>query len=303
VSTRTRPPAAARGSASRAAGGGLLSLALAASLVGVLPPAASAAGVPPTPPGLPADVEPFQPYVGQAGCDPVAKPGVTAFARLLMDTYRDTGSLGIVRDCGTGGVSEHKEGRAFDWQVSAADPDQVAEVRAVTDWLTATVDGVPAANARRFGIMYMIWDRRIWKAYQPESGWQAYSGASPHTDHVHFSFGWAGARQATSWWTGHVAPIDYGPYVAAPPTRTSVTPVRAPANLAVVATYGGTTLRRGSTGPASGPTATSDRSRRRRSGSSRPTRASRSTARSGRTSGRGCSRARSTRSGSWSPRP
>lgn len=227
----------------------LMSLALASGLVGALPGSASATVVPPTPPNLPAGVEDLQPYVGQVGCDPVAKPGVSAFQRLLMATYRDTGSLGIVRDCGIGGQSEHKEGRALDWAVSVNNASNVAEVQAVTDWLTATVNGVPAANARRFGLMYMIWNHRIWKSYQLDKGWQAYTGPIPHTDHVHFSFGWSGARQATSWWTGHVAPIDYGPYDGGGPPPTPVfTPVVTPANLRVLAAYGALSLTIGSSG-------------------------------------------------------
>ncbi len=188
----------------------MLAAALAPSLVAAQP--GVAASVPPTPSGLPRTVEALQPYVGQVGCDPVAKPGVRAFSALLLETYRDTGTLGIARDCGTGGASEHKEGRAFDWGASASDPQQAAEVDALLAWLLAEQDGEPAVRARRFGIMYIIWNRRIWRAYNPSAGWQPYSGASPHTDHVHFSFGWNGARQSTSWWTGRVAPVDFGPY-------------------------------------------------------------------------------------------
>ncbi len=231
---------------------GLRTLVAAALGAGVLVagvPVADAAPVPAYPSGLPTGVEAFQPYVGQGGCDPVAKPGVRAFSSMLMSTYRDSGSLGIVRDCGIGGASEHKEGRAFDWAVSAYNANHVAEVKALTDWLTASKGGYAAANARRFGIMYMIWNRKIWKAYQADRGWQPYSGASPHTDHVHFSFGWAGAKQNTSWWSKRVAPIDYGPYVKPPssPTPPPPPPVSAvqpasPANLKVLATYGATTV-------------------------------------------------------------
>ena len=225
----------------------------AGALVGALPGAALAVAVPPKPSYLPAGFEALQPYVGQTGCDPVAKPGVSAFASLLMNTYRDTGSLGIVRDCGIGGQSEHKEGRAFDWTVSVNNPNHVAEVKALTDWLTApSSSGEPAVMARRFGIMYMIWNQRVWKAYQPERGWQTYTGPNPHVDHVHFSFGWNGAKKATSWWSGRVAPIDYGPYVKSPtpPPAPSVVPAASPANLKLLATYGGTTLQRGSSGAA-----------------------------------------------------
>ncbi len=58
--------------------------------------------------------------------------------------------------------------------------------------------------------MYAICDRRIWSIYSADEGWRADTGASPHTDHVHLSFGWAGACGATSFWTGQVADTDYG---------------------------------------------------------------------------------------------
>lgn len=227
----------------------LLTLALAAGLIASLPGTASA--TPPVPSVvLPVAVEDPQPYVGQVGCDPVAKPGVLAFQAMLMNTYRDTGSYGIVSDCGIGGQSEHKEGRAFDWKASITNPSNAAEVREVLDWLTMTVNGVPAANARRLGVMYMIWNRQIWGSYAIDQGWRPYSGSSPHTDHVHFSFGWNAAYKTTSWWTGKVAAVMYGPYVTPPPTRSSVMPVRSPGNLKVVASYGATTLQQGSTGAA-----------------------------------------------------
>jgi len=222
-------------------------------LVATLPGAATAA-TPRKPTTLPVGVEALQPYVGQLGCDPVAKAGASAFQALLMNTYLDTESYGIVRDCGVGGQSEHKEGRAFDWKVSASNSKHVAEVAELTSWLLATQGGEQAAMLRRFGIMYMIWNKQIWKAYQPEKGWQPYTGSSPHTDHVHFSFGWNGAKKATSWWTGRVAPVDYGPYANVPvptvPTVPTITPAATPANLKTLATYGATTLRVGSTGEA-----------------------------------------------------
>jgi hypothetical protein len=211
---------------------------LASGLVAVAaPPAQAAYAVPPTTRGLTSAIEAPEPYIGQSTCNPVAKPGVVAFRNLLLRTYPDTGSLGITRDCGIGGQSEHKEGRGFDWRVSYANGRQRAEANALLTWLTRTdAYGNRAAMARRLGIMYMIWNHKIWKVYDSR-GWQPYHGASPHTDHVHFSFGWNGAKKVTSYWDRTVAPIDFGPR---PPVH--VTPVRAVANLALVRTYGGTTL-------------------------------------------------------------
>jgi peptidoglycan hydrolase-like protein with peptidoglycan-binding domain len=79
-------------------------------------------------------------------------------------------------------------------------------------WLTKRgPDGRLGAQARRLGVMYVIYNRRMWRTYDPARGWTAYNGASPHTDHIHISFGWAGARGRTSFWTGEVAGPDYGP--------------------------------------------------------------------------------------------
>ncbi|MDX6267254.1 MAG: hypothetical protein QOD70_1994, partial [Frankiales bacterium] len=140
--------------------------------------------------------------------------------------------------------SEHKEGRAWDWGVSASNPTQVNQVNALLGWLLKTDQyGNAFANARRLGIMYVIWNQRIWKAYDPR--WTSYSGADPHTGHVHFSFGWNGARKVTSYWDGTVAPIDWGSTGYTP-----VTPVRAPGNIAILQSYGSTVLQTGSSGTA-----------------------------------------------------
>lgn len=163
-----------------------------------LAPAASAA--PPTP-SFGSAIDRYASYVGQTTCDPVAKPGVVGFRDLIKAEY-GRGDMGIVRACDAGGTSEHKEGRALDYAFNAGDPAQVAQANDLLNWLLATDRyGNTHALARRFGLMYVIWNRRIWKAYEPSAGWQAYNGDNPHTDHIHFSFSWAGARKQTTWWT------------------------------------------------------------------------------------------------------
>lgn len=181
-------------------------LLLALTLAGVLP-ATSALAAPETRTPTP-EVEAFTPYQGQTACEQVLRDGVLRFRDLVLAAYPETGDSGMLRSCGVGGVSEHKEGRAWDWRVSADDPEQVLLVDDLLTWLLAPDElGNPAAMARRLGVMYVIWDSQVWKSYQAAKGWQPYSGASPHTDHVHFSFGWAGALGATSYWTGQVAPV------------------------------------------------------------------------------------------------
>jgi len=150
--------------------------------------------------------------VAQDSCDPTAKPGVVAFRALMLATYGRGRDGGIVQSCTVPGVSEHKEGRAWDWMLDSNNPRDRAVAQAALGWLLkAGPHGDPAWNARRLGIMYIIWDRHIWGAYRQGEGWRPYVGVSAHTDHIHFSFGWNGAMERTSWWTGRVAPVDYGP--------------------------------------------------------------------------------------------
>ncbi|MEU4744598.1 VCBS repeat-containing protein [Actinosynnema sp. NPDC023658] len=173
-------------------------LGAAVMTMAVLTPAALAA--PPTPSFGPT-IDNYASYVGQTTCDPTAKPGVVGFRDLLRTEYGRS-DLGIVRACDSGGTSEHKEGRALDYPFNVGDSSQVAQANDVIDWLLATDQyGNAHALARRFGLMYIIWNKRIWRAYEASSGWQSYSGDNPHTDHIHFSFSWAGARKQTTWWT------------------------------------------------------------------------------------------------------
>ncbi|WP_328608967.1 hypothetical protein OG943_07555 [Amycolatopsis sp. NBC_00345] len=147
-------------------------------------------------PGIddPADYDP------QTTTTPVPQPGVLAFRDLVLGAFPSTGSLGIVRPADAPGRSEHKEGRAWDWKVCRGTQGELADE--LLSWLLAADrHGNPFAAARRFGIMYLIWDSRIWAAYAADQGWRPYAGPHPHTDHVHFSFSRPGARGETSWWS------------------------------------------------------------------------------------------------------
>lgn len=183
---------------------------------------------------LPAALDMRTPYEPQVSCDPRDKPGVAAFAALMKATYK-TGTTGISRTC-TAGISEHFDGRALDWMLSAKDPQQKAVADSVVTWLSAD----NGAMARRFGISYIIWNTKMWREYAPERGWAAYTGSVPHTDHIHFTFSWDGAMARTSWWTGtattvvdlgtcrvfagQYAPLYTVPRTAACPTNLPVAP-------------------------------------------------------------------------------
>lgn len=151
-------------------------------------------------------------YEGMTTCDPVARKGALLLKQLLLDTYGET-VIGITRACDQDNISEHKEGRAVDWMVDWKDPEEFAEAQGFVDWLSSPgPDGTPAANARRMGIMYIIWGDEMWRAYDPDRGWTEFQGCRSkrsagydtvcHRDHVHFSMTWDGAAGRTSYWDG-----------------------------------------------------------------------------------------------------
>lgn len=145
-------------------------------------------------------IDSYARYEGQTGCA-AEQPGAQEFRALLQKAYGANGA-GIARSCSQGGKSEHKEGRAYDWMLNAGSSSDRAKADELLHWLLKTDEhGNKHAMARRFGIMYIIWNRKVWNAYRPEAGWTAYSGYSPHTDHIHFSFSRAGAARQTSFWT------------------------------------------------------------------------------------------------------
>ncbi len=149
---------------------------------------------------LDGDIEPFPSYDGQSTCSPSAKPGMVAFRNDVMARYGGS-DLGIGRACSVGSTSEHKEGRAWDWGMDVGDPADRARVDDLLAWLLGSDAECHAyANARRLGVMYIIWNRRMLRMYDVERGWTPYSGPSPHTDHVHFSLTRAGGNAETSYY-------------------------------------------------------------------------------------------------------
>ena len=183
--------------------------------------AAAAFPVPPAPRAV-AGIEAAAAYVPAVSCDMAVKPGTASLAALLTTTYPGT-SAGTVRMCASdGSVSEHYDGRAVDWMTTVRTPDGLARGNTLTSWLLgADASGNGFANARRLGIMYMIWNNQIWGAYSASAGWRPYSSCAAHPetswdtachrDHVHLSLSWEGAMRHTSYWTGTVASPDYGP--------------------------------------------------------------------------------------------
>jgi hypothetical protein len=175
-----------------------------------LPAAPVPAGAPVA---LPAEYDIAPEYEGQAQCDPAAKQGTQRFADLIKATYGQDEVVWIPRDCGVGGQSEHKEGRAIDWMVNVRYTEDRAEAEAFLNWLMGPDQfGVEYGNAIRLGVMYIGWNDRIWRGYDISKGWTELKGcfAKPdkgsdntcHRNHIHISLTWDGASGRSSFWDG-----------------------------------------------------------------------------------------------------
>jgi hypothetical protein len=153
-------------------------------------------------------VDDYAGYQPQRNCARVDKPGAVALATWL--TARGGGWGSIHRPC-SGGVSEHSEGRAFDWMLDAGDPAELALADAtLAELLAPDADGDPHALAREMGIMYVIWNDRMYASYDQFVA-KRYKSSScrrlrtcsdtlRHRDHVHFSLSRRGGRALTSWY-------------------------------------------------------------------------------------------------------
>jgi hypothetical protein len=156
-------------------------------------------------------IEGFPSYTPQTTCSPKAKPGTLMLEQHLLRRYKGSGSLGISRTCNASGVSEHKEGRAFDWALDVKSKRDRRYARSFLHRILATDKaGHHKALARRMGIMYVIWDDHIWSASKNyrkrrylHPACQRLRGCPKtlrHRNHMHISLTWRGARAKTSWY-------------------------------------------------------------------------------------------------------
>jgi hypothetical protein len=223
---------------------GLVGLVFAALLVGLVGPGVQPARAIGTSPLVDAPSS----YEPQTTCTKTPHPGTVALAHWLVATYRGTGSMGMIRGCKVGGTSEHKDGRAFDWRADVRKPRQKrAAYGFIAKALATDAQGNAHALARRMGIMYIIYNDRIWSSYRDfaprpylNSGCKKRKRCSAtlrHRNHVHISLGLAGAAAQTSWYRGRNVASEP---VLHPGTRdldadaTAVTPLTVPASGAAV---------------------------------------------------------------------
>ena len=143
----------------------------------------------------------------------VGKPGVVAFRSLVLSQLGG-GDDGlqvcklIANDSGS--LSDHADGRAWDWHVEAKRATDRARVDRLLNWLLRPDErGHRNAMARRIGITYIIWNHQYYRVSSDDARWVPYtSTGDPHDTHVHFSFSVAGAAQETSWWADR-APLTW----------------------------------------------------------------------------------------------
>jgi hypothetical protein len=154
-------------------------------------------------------IEGYPSYQPATKCSPKAKPGTTMLGRWLVRKYG--GGFGpISRTCG-GSVSEHTEGRAFDWTLNAArKADRRRAKRFLARAFATDARGNQHALARRMGVMYVIWNDRMysaWDRYRPEPylssscpSRKKCSKTLRHRDHMHISLTRRAGRAKTSWY-------------------------------------------------------------------------------------------------------
>ncbi len=177
-------------------------------------------------------------YEPQVTCTAHAQPGTLALARWLLVRYPVTRSLGIMRACGTGTASEHKDGRAFDWGADVNSPTaKQAAYHFIHAALASDAAGNRAAFARGLGIMYVIYNDTIWSSYRDFEPRPYLNGACTtrvtcsralrHLDHVHISLGYGGAAAQTSWFRQRNVPskpVFYPRTGQLDPDNTAVSP-------------------------------------------------------------------------------
>lgn len=107
-----------------------------------------------------------------------ARPGARALMDWCLREYPAARNLGIYNHRpvrGSTSLSVHSEGRALDVGFPVVGGKAHADGHALLRRL--------GSHGRSLGIQTIIWDRRIYSARSPEG--RAYTGVSPHVDHLH----------------------------------------------------------------------------------------------------------------------
>ena len=183
---------------------------------------------------LPAGIEALSPYLEQDSCNPVAMAGAVKLGDLLRATYPGT-SYGIARACGTRRHGERAlRGAGRRLVHLGARRRRSGSGRDHAELAARRRRRGPAVRQRppaRRHVPHL--EQQDLGLVPGGGGWRPYSNCAVHPeraydttchrDHIHISLSWAGAMRRTSFWTGAVAAVDYGPcrpaeFNWAPPT-------------------------------------------------------------------------------------
>ncbi len=130
-------------------------------------------------------------YEGATSCTGRAADGAKALMSWFLGAYSGRGARNLgIYNCrnipGSSSLSLHGEGRATDLGVPVG-----------AGWAQTLADAL-VANSRELGIQLVIYRRKVWSGRYPNSGWRAYTGSNPHTDHLHVELSWHAARTLTA---------------------------------------------------------------------------------------------------------
>lgn len=135
------------------------------------------------------------------------QPAPKALWKLLRDNFagilpkQHLGIYVVRKVAGTSTPSLHSEGRAIDLPLVVTSAPQ----KLLADQLFLAFQ----ATGISMGLDHVIWNRQIWSA--GKGGPRPYTGASPHTDHMHVAFTRDGSQKTTFGTFGlHVASIRTG---------------------------------------------------------------------------------------------
>lgn len=165
-----------------------------------------------TPAPAHAEIEDYASYDPSTTCHPKPFAGTKMLGRWVARQHGG-GYIGFGRACSRkdGPTSDHHTGRALDWSVDAT---KARDRKRVNAFLRTVFEPDRAGNrdalARRMGIAYIIWNDRMYPAWDEFRAQPYLSSSCPtrrkcsktlrHRDHVHVSLSKAGAKARTSWY-------------------------------------------------------------------------------------------------------
>ena len=167
-----------------------------------------------TPAVAQAQIEDYASYDPSSKCHEKPRAGTAYLGRWTAKRYGG-GYVGTSRECRRKATSEHQNGRAFDWSLDARKRSDRKRAQRFLGRIFATdARGNTHAWARRMGVMYVIWNDKMfsaWDRFDPEPylssscpSKKKCSRTLRHRDHLHVSLSRAGARGRTSWYAGRL---------------------------------------------------------------------------------------------------